>query len=223
MKPSLKPLQLTVCLAACATALLLGGGCASSGYDKGNKTADDIQAAANRIATLPPLIDKTLASLDELVNRPQADLRPQFKQFTTHLAEVESTGKAIGDARRSMGAKGKEFFAEWDAQLAQISNEDIKARSQARKDEVTQKMDAIKRSYTEAETAFRPFLTELQDVMKYLSVDLTSGGVAAIKPTVAKANTNSVALKTSTAKLAEDFKALGLAMSSVTPGAAPAK
>jgi hypothetical protein len=223
MKRSLQHIRFTAGLATCAATLMLAAGCASSGYDKGEKTAQNIQTTANHIAALPAIVDKTLASLDALVNKPQADLRPQFKQYNADLAELESTAKEIGAARRSMGEKGKEFFAAWDAQLAQINNEDIKARSEARKKEVTEKMDAIKRSYTEAETAFRPYMNDLKDIQKYLSVDLTAGGVAAIKDTVAKANKNAIPLKASALKLAEDFRALGVAMSAVTPGAPPAK
>jgi outer membrane murein-binding lipoprotein Lpp len=218
MKQLLKPIQMTVCLATCATALLVGG-CASSGYDKGNKTAENIQTAANRIAALPAQMDKMLGALDELVNKPQADLRPQYKQFKADVADVESAAKDIGAARRSMGEKSKEFFATWDAQIAKINNEDIKARSVERKNEVAQKMENIKRSYTEAETAFRPFMAKLQDVQKYLDVDLTAGGLAAIKNTVMNANADAGPLKVSILKLADDFKALGLAMSSVTPAA----
>jgi hypothetical protein len=217
MKTPLKPIQTAICLAACTTALLLGAGCASSGYDKGNKTAQDIQTTANRIAGLPAQIDKTLASLDELVNKPQADLRPQFKQFNANLNDVESAAKDISAARHSMGEKSKEFFAAWDAQLAQINNEDIKAQSQARRTDVTKRLDSIKRSYTVAADAFRPFLSELQDVRKYLSVDLTPGGLAAIKPTVTKAKVDAVQLTSNITQVAEEFKALGMAMSSVTP------
>jgi chromosome segregation ATPase len=219
MKTSLTRIQTAVCLATCTATLFLIAGCASSGYDQGNKAAQNIQAAANRIAALPAQIDKTQAALDELVNKPQADLRPQFKQFTAQLRDVESAAKEIAAARRSMGEKSKEFFATWDAQLAKINNEDIKARSQARKDEVAQRMEAIKRSYTEAEIAFRPFMSELQDVQKYLEVDLTAGGLAAIKGTVAKSKIDAAPLTTSITQLAEQFKALGLAMSSVTPAA----
>ncbi|HEX5220050.1 MAG TPA: DUF2959 family protein [Verrucomicrobiae bacterium] len=219
MKRSIQNLRFTAGLISCGALLMLAAGCASSGYDKGNKTAQNIQAAANRIAALPGQIDKTLASLNDLVNKPQTDLRPQFKQFTANLAEVESAAKDIGAARRAMGEKSKEFFAAWDAQLAQINNEDIKARSEARKKDVADKMEAIKRSYTEAETAFRPFMNSLKDVQKYLSVDLTSGGVSAIKDTVTKANQDAAKLGEEITQLAEQFKALGLAMSSVTPAA----
>jgi hypothetical protein len=219
MKSSLERIQTTVCCATCAAALLLAAGCATKGYERGNRAAQDVQTAANRIAALPLQIERTTASLDDLINKPQADLRPQFRQFNANLNEVESTARDIATARRAMGERSKEFFAAWDAQLAEINNEDIRARSQARKTEVTQRMDGIKRDYAVAEAAFRPFLSELQDVRKFLSLDLTPGGLAAIKPTVTKANANAAQLTATITQLTEEFRALGLAMSSVTPAA----
>ena len=192
-------------------------GCASSGYEKGAKTAEDIQSAANRIAALPGKIDGALNALDELVTKPQANLVPQFKAFSGQLADLVTEGKDIMAARHSLADNGKAFFAKWDEQLAQIQNEDIKARSQSRKAEVAQKLADIKRSYAEAEVAFKPFLSDLKDVQKYLSVDLTAGGVAAMKDSAAKASKEAGPLKDSIGKVAADFKALGLAMSAVTP------
>jgi phage-related protein len=194
-------------------------GCASAGYQKGSKAGANIQDAANRIAAMPGRIDQTLAALNDLVQNPQPDLRPQFKAFSSQLAEMESDAQDIADARRSMAKSGKEFFAKWDEQLAQIQNEDIKARSQSRKEEVAQKLNAIKLSYSEAAMSFKPFLAGLKDVQKSLSVDLTAGGVAAMKDAAAKATQDAGPLKDSAAKLAAEFKALGLAMSAVTPAA----
>ena len=115
---------------------------------------------------------------------------------------------------------GKAYFAEWDAQLALIKNEAIKARSQSRKNEVALQLQAIKKSYAEAEVVYRPFLSGLKDVQKYLSVDLTPGGLAAIQDTVAKTVAAAGPLNTSLVQLADDFKAMGLALSSVTPAKA---
>lgn len=211
-----KHLQLFSLAAATTASILLLTSCASTGYDEGNKTAANIQTAADLIAALPAQIDTTLASLNEIVNQPQADLRPQYKQFAANVAKVESSAKEIGAARRAMGAKQKEFFAKWDEQLAQIKNEDIKARSESRKAEVNQKLLAVKKSYSVAEMDFQPFMSDLRDVQKFLSVDLTPGGVAAIKDTAAKASQHAVPLKASAIKLAGDFKALGVSMSSIT-------
>jgi hypothetical protein len=216
-----KYLQLVSLAAATVAATLLAAGCASTGYDKGNITAANIQSASDRIAALPGQIDTTLASLNGLVTQPQADLRPQYKEFAANVAAVESAAKDLAVSRSNLAARQKEFFAKWDEELAQIQNPDIKARSQSRKEQVSQQLMTIKTSYAQADIVFKPFLADLQDVQKYLSVDLTAGGIAAIKEPVAKASLDAVPLKASLTKLAGDFKALGDAMSSVTPPPAP--
>jgi hypothetical protein len=203
--------------ATCGLSLLFSAGCASSAHDQGHQTAAHIQTAAHHIAALPAAIDKTLASLNDLVNRPAADLRPQYKEYVFNLAVVEDAGKEIVDARIELGQQGKAYFADWDAQLAQIKNEDIKARSQGRRTEVAQQLQAIKRSYAETELVYRPFIAKLKDVQRYLSVDLTPDGVAAIQGTVTKAVADAGPLNASLTKLANAFKNLGLAMSSAAP------
>jgi len=202
-----------------ATALIAG--CATSGYESGTKTAKNIQKASGKIAELNTQVDTTLAALNDLVGSPKPDLRPQYKTFASQMKDLESTASEITKARMAMGEKGKEFFAKWDAEIAQINNEDIKARSQSRKDEVNQKLQTIKRSYSETEVAFKPFAANLRDVQKFLSVDLTTGGLASIKDVVGKATQNAVPLKQALTKLAGDFQSLGVSMSAVTP--APAK
>jgi hypothetical protein len=216
-----KYVQLISLAAATVAATLLATGCASTGYDKGNITAANIQSASDRIAALPGQIDATLASLNGLVTQPQADLRPQYKEFAANVADVESAAKDLAASRSNLAARQKEFFAKWDEELAQIQNPDIKARSQGRKEQVSQQLMTIKTSYAQADIVFKPFLADLQDVQKYLSVDLTASGIAAIKDPVAKASQDAVPLKASLTKLAGDFKALGDAMSSVTPPPAP--
>ena len=215
----INPTTITSLLTAGAVLALVG--CASPGYEKGAKAAANIQEAANLIGALPGRIDQTLTALNDLVQKPAADLRPQFKTFASQLADLESSAKDISTARSNMGAQGKEFFAKWDEQLATIQNEDIKARSQSRKDEVAAKLAAIKLSYSEAAGAFKPFLADLKDVQKFLAIDLTAGGVASMKDTAAKASRDAGPLKDSLSKVAADFKSLGLAMSAVTP--APGK
>ena len=216
----MKKHSLILSVLALATAALLAG-CASKGYEKGDKFSANIQSASTEIGALPGKIDDTLNALNDLVAKPQDDLRPAFKAFSDQLAGLKASALNIAAARKSMAGNGEAFLTQWDAQLAQIQNEDIKARSQARKDQVAQEMLDIKRSYAEADIAFKPFLADLQDVQKYLSVDLTPAGVATMKDTAAKATQAAGPLKDSIAKVAADFKALGVAMSSVKPAATP--
>ena len=217
-------LQLVSLAASAAVAALLVAGCASTaGYNQGNITAAKIQSTSDQIAALSGQLDKTLASLNGLVSQPQADLRPQYKEFAANVAAVQSTAKNIAAARTKIAADQTEYFAKWDQDIVQIQNPDIKALSQKRRDEVARNLTAIKTSYAQTDMAFKPFMADISDVQKSLSADLTPGGIAAIKGPVAKVGQDAGPLKASLANLAADFKTLGASMSSVTPQTSPQK
>ena len=200
-----------------AALLLAVVGCKSTGYKKGDQTAEGLQSTAALINGLPGQIDKALAGLNGLMSQPKGDLKPQFEGFSSDVSSLESSAKSIAAARRAMGEKSKQFFAKWDEELAKINNEDIKARSADRKEEVQKKLNVVRLSYTQAAQDFMPFMKNLQDVRTALSMDLTSGGVSALKATADKVAQSAVPLKASAAQLVADFKALGVSMSPVAP------
>lgn len=201
-----------------AAGLALGAGaCKSPTYKKGSATASGIQKAADRIGALQGQMDLVLTNLNDLVHNPQPDLRPQYKSFSSSVSKLESMAKDVSQAAKSMASKGDSFFARWDKELAQIQNEDIKARGQSRKEEVAKRFDAIKEHYETARAAYEPFGSDLRDLQKSLGADLTKEGLAALKEPVAKALESSKPLKASLSTLVEDFRALGVSMSPVTP------
>ena len=203
-------LALTVAVAVLA-------GCASHNYDKGTATAAGLKESADKISAADGQLNATLASLNNLVERPQADLRPGFETFATALDRLQSLDKDVNDKATDMQAKGQDYFAEWNQQLATIRNEDIRARSAERQQAVTARFQTINSHYQEANAAFKPLMSDLQDIRTALSNDLTAGGIAAIRKTVAKANQEAPPIKKTFGKLSADFKALGLSLSAVTP------
>jgi len=202
-----------------ALAALLGvlAGCASTGYDKATATGTALQATAQQVSLGSAQLTETMAFLNNLVERPQADLRPQFEKFSTALDQLQALAKDVNDKATDMQAKGQDYFKAWDQQLATIKNEDIRTRSAKRQQEVAAKFQTMNGDYQEAKTAFKPLMSNLQDIKTYLSNDLTANGIASIKKTVAQANQEVPPLKKAVGKLSADFKSLGLAMSAVTP------
>ncbi len=212
---------LSLAASALATALVVAGCASTAGYNQGNLTGAKITSTSDQIAALPGQLDKTLASLNTLVNQPQADLQPQYKDFTANVTAVQSAVKVIAAARTKIATEQTAYFAKWDQEIAKIQNQDIKALSQSRRDQVAQNLSALKTSYAQTDMTLKPFLADIQDVQNYLSVDLTAAGIAAIKGPVAKANQDAVPLKASLTELAADFKTLGTSMSSAAPMQAP--
>lgn len=204
-------------LAAALTAIV---GCASSNYEKGAATGASITDAANKIAAGKVKIDTVLTSLNDLVNTSQGDLTPKYKQFSTAVDDLQSAAQNVKDRVADMRGKGDEYFKAWDEQLAQIKNEDIKSRSTERKQAVMKEFTDIKKSYTEVQMSFQPFMSNLKDIQTALGNDLTMQGIAAIKPVAEKTNQNGAQLKTAVDKLEGEFRDLGVAMASSAPAPA---
>jgi hypothetical protein len=191
-------------------------GCATTGYEKADSTATTLSESSDMVAKGNVLIDETLANLNDLVSHPGPDLHKQFNAFNNSVNELGLTARDVTVKSERMRVQGAAYFKNWDNEMAKIKNEDIRQRSEARKNEVSAHFDRITQLYEETKAAFVPYMSDLRDVQKFLSVDLTSGGLSAIKGVVAKATEHAAPLKESMGKLSGEFKDLGFSMSTKT-------
>ena len=155
-------------LAVLAVATVLIAGCKSDTYQKGSATGAGLQAAADRINQGSAKIDATLVTLNDLIKNP-GDLVAQFKKYSSSVNDLESAAKDVQSKVAAMRSKGDDYFKAWDAQTAQIHNEDIKTRNAARKEAVLKQFTQIKMSYTEASEAFKPFMSDLNPASRIFS------------------------------------------------------
>jgi hypothetical protein len=207
-----KPIRI-IALTSTALALVLTG-CASANYQKGEAAASGLKDAAAKVETGEKKVDETLGAMNDLVQNPQADLRPQYKRFSSGVDGLGALAKHVKQSFESTSARSKSYFAQWEKEAAAIRNEDLRAQSTARKAEVSTALENVKRLYAETEIAFQPFMSDLRDIQKYLGTDLTTGGVAALRNTAAKATANGTKVKDSLNHLAAEFRKLGVSMAS---------
>jgi len=204
-------------ITATVLALAVVGCTSSKSYDKGAKTATSLNESASLIQSGQGQLDKTMASLNDLVNNPGApDLRTKYSKFSSDVDNLGTTATKIKDRVDTMQKNGAEYMARWDQDIAQIKNEDIAKRSADRKKEVTQDLADLKDKYAEASDAFKPVMADLRDVQSYLGTDLTPAGTAAVKDTANKAIKNSADLKQKVNELVAKFQELGLKFPSPT-------
>ena len=203
----------TVALAAAIAAL---AGCASE-QSPAAKTGAKITEAAARINEGAAKIDETLTNLNDLVNNPQGDLAPKFTKFNDSVAGLQAAALNVSNRVAEMRASGNEYFTNWDQQLAQIKNEDIRNRSAERRTQVQKEFTDIKLAYTQVSMGYKPFMADLTDIQSALRTDLTAGGVASVKGAADKANTDGAALKSSVDALSKEFSDLGVALGTVVP------
>ena len=87
-----------------------------------------------------------------------------------------------------MANDGQKYFAEWQKTITGIANESLRKKAQKRLDSVRGSYDKIAVSLKESGEKFQPFLSDLADIQKILSTDITAGGVKAVRGTVSSAN-----------------------------------
>ncbi len=214
MKINRKSLSSTLALAAIAALL---AGCASSGYEKGEKTASHLESTASEIELGKAQVQTTLDTLNDLVQKPSEDLRPQYKAFAKDVSKVVATAKRVNAKTEKLAAASQAYADQWDEQSATIANADIRARSEARKAKVLASLAQVQAQYQETKANFSPFLSDLQDLDKALSLDLTPAGVDSLKSVVAQANKHGAELAKSLDSLTTGFRDLGAKLSPLLP------
>lgn len=204
-------------LSIVVAAAAIFAGCATSGYKQADSTGSHLQSSSDRITQAVAQIDAATAVLTELVEKPSADLKLQFKNFSTAVSSLESTARDVGSRATKAQQLGASYFQQWDEQLAKIQNEEIRNNSAERKTAVMKQFDQAKASYDEARTAFNPLLANLRDIRTAISTDLTPAGVEAVRKSMTKINEEAATVRKSLTDLAAQFKELGKSLETPTP------
>lgn len=146
--------------------------------------------------------------MSALIRQPTADLRLGFERFREAIDGLERTLSAVNLEAENMQRQGQEYFAAWDAQLARIQNENIRARSAGRQPEVARQFAQIQQQYALARQQFPPLLSRLRDIQRLVGVDLTPTGISTAKDFAIQAEGDAAALRQTLDPLAANFRAM---------------
>jgi DNA repair ATPase RecN len=167
------------------TAAILGG-CATTGMDRSAKTSNSIQEVDNEIRKMIVQVDVTAASLDSLVIAGSSDLKKPFNNYSDNLDKLESEGKRVLKRVDQLKSSSKEYFAEWEKQGDSFTNPEIRQLSAERRNRLAEIYARVPAAGAGIKGAYNAYLTDLKEIQKYLSNDLTPKGVEAITPVAQK-------------------------------------
>ena len=184
------------------TMFLLGttsflGGCATTGLDRSVNTSNSIKDVDKEISKMIVQIDATGTSLDSLVMPGQSNLKKSFGSYTDNLAKLDSEGKRVLKRLDEMKSQSKEYFGEWEKQGDTFTNPEIRVLSEQRRSKLAETYAQVPAAGSGVKGAYHAYLTNLKEIQKYLSNDLTPKGVEAITPVAQKSIQEREALKES--------------------------
>ena len=171
-------------------------GCATTGSERAAKTTNTMKTVESDYRQVSLQVDATNASLRELVNPDQIDLKKALDNYNTNVARMQKLGKQLDKHTADMSAQGQNYFSEWDKQGGTYTNPQIRQLSEERRLQLRGVFSQIPEASVGVKGSLHSYLADISDIQKYLSNDLTSKGVEGITPAAQKAMRHGEDLKT---------------------------
>lgn len=163
----------------CAVLAAAAAGCATQGYERGANTANQVRAVGESVERLRKQSEATIAAMNTLLGQPREGLKEKFEAFSREVDAYASADAAYRGSVSSMKRSAADRFQSWEHDSSQIGNAEMRAKSGERRNEVMGVYKGAETAADELAAQSAPYLTDLQDLRKVLSIDLTPGGVDA--------------------------------------------
>jgi chromosome segregation ATPase len=192
-------------------------GCSSDkGRERSSKAVGSLTATREELANSRKQTDEVLASLTALQDA-QGDLTPAFNKYKEEVKQTEAQAKRTRERAADMRTRAEEYQRKWQDEMATVENPDLKAAAQQRSQKVRERYAAISEKTQTTRAAYEPFITDLKDVQKYLSNDLTPAAIAAAKPVFEKAKASGAELNAKMDALSGEMASVAHELSPGTP------
>ena len=185
---------LTMCLFATSSFL---GGCATTGMQRSVKASNSIEEVDTEIREMVVQIDATAASLDAVVSPGQSNLKKSFNSYSDNLDDLDKKGGKVLKRSEEMAKNSKEYFSEWEKQGNDYTNPQLRELSEERRIKLAGIYAQVPAASAGVKETYLAYLTDLKEIEKYLSNDLTPEGVESITPIAHKSVQNLDSLKAS--------------------------
>src|SRR5882672_1880860 len=176
----------SLALTTLAAAALLAGCGTTSGYKQADKTGEGIAEFRAEISNGKKAIDNTMKGLDAVALSATTDPRKAFEQYSKAVSELASVAEKAKKRATDMQVAGKAYFDQWEKQMAEVQNPEIRKLAQDRKAKLQEAFASIKKYAEPLKAQFGPWMSDLKDLQTFLSNDLTVAGVDSAKELFAK-------------------------------------
>ena len=175
--------------------------CATTGMQRSQDTRTTMETMDNDIESASIQLDATGESLDELMRSGQTDVKSAFDSYKDNVEKMETMENKFAKHAEQMKEKGNDYFEEWKKEGSEYQNPEIQRLSDERRAALGGIYDKIAENSVGVDEAFKTYVSDIKEIQRFLSNDLTTKGIAAIGPTSEKVVSDGDSLKNAIQKL----------------------
>ena len=182
-------------LLLCLATVFAVSACSTTGMQRSEEVQSTMRTVDNDIKSIVVQLDAIGSSLDELTKPGQADLKRAFDLFSDNASKIKKMEQDFAKHANEMESSGKAYFNEWDNDSQKYDNPEIQKRSNERRAELGNTYDKIAQNNVGVKEAFRAYVSDINEIERFLSNDLTSDGLDSISVVTNKSLNNGTHLK----------------------------
>ncbi|CAM2833463.1 DUF2959 family protein [Rariglobus hedericola] len=151
----------------------------------GGKAINLLQLRDNVKATRVSL-NRTTDALNRIPTAPNA--QEAYASFSLELAAFKKLSAETLQDSADVRNRGRELFTQWDLETQSIKNPDIRAIAEKRRSALSASYNEMITPLITARVDLADVTSDLTDIQKALSLDLTPAGIDAVKKPIDKIN-----------------------------------
>lgn len=171
-------------LTACSSAYY--GVMEQLGKEKRHILKDRVEAGQEAQEAAQQQFETTYQAFKSVTGYDGGDLEDFYDEMESDFSECEERAQDVRDRIRSIEEVSGDLFSEWESEIDQISNADLRRRSQDTLRESQQNYDRMIRAMEKAAAKMEPVLTAFRDQVLFLKHNLNARAVASLETNVAE-------------------------------------
>ncbi len=153
----------------------------SFGVHKRDILVDRVEDAREDQEAAKETFKTALERFSEVVNQPNSDLKKKYDALSGELADCESRASTLTKRIDSIEKVSKDLFAEWEKELDQYTNQDLRKASEKELATTKQRYAQLIGAMRNAEGKMEPVLAAFRDNVLFLKHNLNAQAIASLQ------------------------------------------
>jgi hypothetical protein len=155
----------------------------SMGYAKRERLVDYVKAARDEQGEAKEQFASALEQFKSVVGFQGGDLEKLYNQLNSSYEKSASQAQEVRDRIASVRNVGNALFDEWDGEVEQISDKDLRSKSRALYDDTHKSYEEMLTRMDTAAASMDPVLTKFKDRVLFIKSNLNAQAIASLKGT----------------------------------------
>jgi hypothetical protein len=151
------------------------------GREKRHILKSDIEAVSKEQTKAAAQFKDALTRLKEMYGHEGGDLEKTYRKLQSDYENCESRAAGVRSRISDMEQVAGDLFKEWEKEITQISNPELRSKSAQALQETRQRYKRLDDAVTQAASRMDPVLRQLKDYVLYLKHNLNAQAIGALK------------------------------------------